>query len=390
MYGHRNMYVVGFLWLAVWSVVAGVSVYSGNILFVVSRAFQGIGCALFVPNALAIVGRTYGASPRKNMILALFGAAAPTGWVVGAVFSSIFGQLAWWPWAYFALAIACVAMVSAAFVVIPKDDVPATSIGDFDFMGAITGVGGLILFSFAWNQAALVGWATVYTYVLLIVGVLLLAAFAVVEIQFSKNPLVPLRGFKGDAALALGVIAAGWGSFGIWVFYLWRLIESLRGYSALAACAQNSPVAISGLCAAVATGFLLSHTKVPYILLLSTLFFLVGQILLATVPVEQIYWAQTFVSIIIMPWGMDMSFPSATILLSNSTPKNDQGMASSLINTTLNYNISLALGIAGTIVKNVNASGTNVLGGYRAAWYFGIGLDGIAAIIALYFVVRYR
>ncbi len=66
------MYVVGFLWLAVWSVVAGVSVYSGNILFVVSRAFQGIGCALFVPNALAIVGRTYGASPRKNMILALF------------------------------------------------------------------------------------------------------------------------------------------------------------------------------------------------------------------------------------------------------------------------------------------------------------------------------
>lgn len=134
----------------------------------------------------------------------------------------------------------------------------------------------------------------------------------------------------------------------------------------------------------------MSHVPVPYVLLLSTLFFLTGQILIATIPVDQIYWAQTFVSIAIMPWGMDMSFPSATILLSNNTPRHDQGIASSLINTTLNYSISLALGVAGTIVSNVNASGDNVLRGCRAAWYCGIGLDGVAAVIALYFVVRYR
>ena len=218
MYGHRNLYMIGFVWYAVWSVVAGVSVYSGSILLNVSRAFQGIGCALLVPNALALVGRTYGTSPKKNMILALFGAAAPTGWVVGAVFSSILAQLAWWPWAYFALAITCIFMVVAAWIIIPKDDLPAASLKDFDLLGALLGVSGLILTSFAWNQAAVVGWSTVYTYVLLIVGTLLLAAFAVVEIKVSKNPLVPLRGFKKEAALALGVIAAGWGSFGIWVF----------------------------------------------------------------------------------------------------------------------------------------------------------------------------
>lgn len=360
---HRNLYMAGFIWYALWSIIAGVSVYDSTILFIVSRAFPGIRCALLVPNALALVGRTYGASPRKNMILALFGAAAPTGWVMGAVFSSILAQLAWCPWAYFALAITCVFMVMTAWMIIPKDDMPAASLKDLDFLGALFGVSGLILTSFAWNQAALVGWSTVYTYVLLIVGTLLLVVFVWVEIKVSKNPLVPLRGFQGDAVLALGVIAAGWGSFGIWVFYLWRLIESLRGYSALAACAQNSPVAISGLLAAVATGFLLSRVPVPYVLLLSTLFFLTGQILIATVPVGQIYWAQTFVSIVIMPWGMDMSFPRATILLSNNTPKHDQGIASSLINTTLNYSISLALGIAGTIVGNVNASGDNVLGG---------------------------
>ena len=59
MYGHRNLYVIGFAWYAVWSVIAGVAVYSGDILFSIARAFQRIGCSLLVPNALAIVAVSY-------------------------------------------------------------------------------------------------------------------------------------------------------------------------------------------------------------------------------------------------------------------------------------------------------------------------------------------
>jgi hypothetical protein len=354
---------------------------------------QGIGPALVVPNALALVGMSYGPSPRKNMVFAFFGAAAPTGWVFGAVFSSLLAQLAWWPWAFFALAFACVGMIlmNIAFVPAGVRERPV-NFSEFDALGCATGVSGLVLFNFAWNQAAVVGWHEVYTYVLLTVGVLLLVAFAFVELRVAKHPLVPLRYMGGEAALALGVVAAGWGSFGIWVYYLWRLIEHLRGYSSLAATAQNVPVAISGLLAAVATGFVLSHIKVPYVLLISTLFFLIGQILLATVSLDQIYWAQTFVSIILMPWGMDMSFPSATILLSNNTPADDQGIASSLVNTVVNYSISLGLGIAGTIVSQLTTGETamEVLAGYRGAWYFGIGLDGLAFAISLVLILWKR
>lgn len=303
MYGHRKVALIGYAWYAVWSVVAGVAVYSGDILFSFSRAMQGIGPALVVPNSLALVGIAYGPSPRKNMVFALFGAAAPTGWVMGAAFSSILAQLAWWPWAFFALAFACIGMLLLNILVVPADPHGGSaSLRDFDALGCLTGVAGLVLFNFSWNQAAVVGWQEPYTYVLLIVGILLLAAFAFVELRIAKAPLVPLKGMSGEAALALGVVAAGWGSFGIWVFYLWRLIENLRGYSALAATAQNTPVAVSGLLAAVATGFLLSHLKPPQVLLISTLFFLTGQILIATVPIDQIYWKATFVSIVIMPW----------------------------------------------------------------------------------------
>ena len=137
-------------WYAVWSVVAGVSVYSGDVLFSIARGFQGIGPAIVVPNALAVVGRAYPPCDKKNLIFALFGAAAPTGWVVGAVFSSIFAQLAWWPWAYFALAIACVVAAGAAQFIIPTDELEADASSiRFDYLGGVTGVTGLILFNFA-------------------------------------------------------------------------------------------------------------------------------------------------------------------------------------------------------------------------------------------------
>lgn len=217
IHGHKKLYIIGLGWYAVWSMVAGLSVYSGDILFSVARGFQGIGPAIMVPNALAIVGRTYPPCDKKNLIFALFGAAAPTGWVVGAAFSSIFAQLAWWPWAFWTLAIACVVAAVAAQFIIPTDELDHDGAVKFDFLGCITGVTGLILFNFAWNQAAVVGWATVYNYVLLIVGILFLVVFVWVEMKVADQPLVPLKALSKESILALAVIAAGWGSFGVWV-----------------------------------------------------------------------------------------------------------------------------------------------------------------------------
>ena len=80
-----------------------------------------------------------------------------------------------------------------------------------------------------------------------------------------------------------------------------------------------------------------------------------------------------------------MSFPAATLLLSNAMPKEHQGVSASLVNTIVNYSISLALGIAGTIEGHVNDGGKDVLKGYRGAWYLGIGLAGSGVILSLLF-----
>lgn len=85
-----------------------------------------------------------------------------------------------------------------------------------------------------------------------------------------------------------------------------------------------------------------------------------------------------------------MSFPAGTLLLSNAMPKEHQGVAASLINTIVNYSISLSLGIAGTIEGHVNNGGQDVLKGYRGVWYLGIGLAGSGLIMSLLFGLSER
>lgn len=81
-----------------------------------------------------------------------------------------------------------------------------------------------------------------------------------------------------------------------------------------------------------------------------------------------------------------MSYPAASLVASNAVPRHQQGIAASLVNTFVNYAISLGLGFAGTVETQVNNGGKtpdDILKGYRAAWYLGIGLAGLGILLAL-------
>lgn len=120
----------------------------------------------------------------------------------------------------------------------------------------------------------------------------------------ASFPLIPIETMKLDTGFILACVGFGWASFGIWIFYLWQFLEELRKATPLLAAAQFTPVVISGFCAAMTTGFLLNHIPGSVVMMIALLSFTVGLILLSTTPVDQTYWAQTFLSLVIMPWGM--------------------------------------------------------------------------------------
>lgn len=235
------------------------------------------------------------------------------------------------------------------------------------------------------------GWQEVYVYVLLIVGVLLVPVFFYIELKVARAPLIPFDAINGDVGFVLACIACGWATFGIWIFYIWQTLQVLRGHSPLLASAMMSPVVVCGLCASLATGFMLTRIGPAGTMVAAMTFFTIGIILIATMPVNQTYWAQMFVAAIVTPFGMDMSFPAATVILSNAVHKKNQGIAASLVSTVVNYSISLGIGFAGTVEVQVNNGGhtrAEILRGYRGAEYMGIGLASLGWALSFLFLAR--
>lgn len=386
MFGHKLLYVGGFFWFGFWSLIAGFTVYAkSGIFFDVCRALQGIGAAMMVPNGLAILGRTYPPGRRKDMVFSVFGATAPNGFLIGAVFSALLAQFLWWPWIFWIAAIASSVFGVLAILVVPATPVDRSSRQKFDFLGALTGVAGLVLFNVAWNQAPSVGWGNAQAIVLLIVGLLLFVVFVLIE-KRTPQALIPMNVFSGDSGFVLGCMILSWSSFGIWVYYVYQFQLNLRHKTPLRAVAQTVPVGVSGCTAALTTGFLLGRFRTSHLMTVAMLAFCIGNILFGTMPVSQNYWIQTFLGFTVTPWGMDISFPAATILMSNFVDKAHQGIAASLIVTIVNYAISIGLGIAGTVESRVNRGGRDLLRGYRGAFYSAIGLSGMGVVFALYFV----
>ncbi|KAI1347823.1 major facilitator superfamily transporter [Xylaria sp. FL0043] len=396
-FGYKRMLLIGFAWFSLWSVVVGVSIYSNYTLIVFARVLQGIGPAICLPNALAILGSVYPPGHRKAMVFAFFGAVAPVGAVIGSAIAAAI-SLAWWPWAFWALSIWLAVLIILGYIAIPdiprKDDPFSNGYtwqslwDELDLPGAVTGVVSLVLFNFAWNQAPIVGWATAETIVPLVLGLAIFGVFSWVEVKIAKRPLLPFDAINGDVAFVLGTVACGWATFGIWILYLVQILQEIRHLSPILSVAWAVPLAVAGTVAAIITGLLLGRFQVrpPIVMTLALAAFLIGVILIATVPPDQIYWGQIFVCTLIIPFGMDMSFPAATLILSNAVKRQHQGVGASLVNTVVNYSISLGVGFAGTVEVYVNHG--DLLTGYRGALYFGIGLASLGFGICILFLIR--
>ncbi|CAG57972.1 uncharacterized protein GVI51_B02233 [Nakaseomyces glabratus] len=388
IYGLKKTLLVGYLFLIVWSLICGLTKYAhSDSFFIVSRAFQGLGISLILPNILGIVGSIYIAgSKRKNMVISLIGCMAPIGATLGAVFSGLIGteDANQWPWAFYSYAITAAINFVLSIWLIPNT-IPTNVHGHkMDWIGSGLGVVGLIMLNFVWNQAPIDGWDSAYLIVLLIISVLLLIAFFIYELHFvNGNPLLPKEVLKSPKTIiVLFALFFGWGSFGIFSFYYFTFQLNLRHYTPLWAGGTYFMFLIWGIVAALVVGFTIKKVYPSIILFLSMVAFNCGSIIMSVTPIHQTYFRNHLGMMIILSFGMDLSFPASSILLSDKLPLQYQGMAGSLVNTMVNYSMSFCLGVAGVVEQHVNNHGKDVLKGYRGAFYLGIGLASMACIIS--------
>ncbi|KAI0398959.1 major facilitator superfamily-domain-containing protein [Xylaria palmicola] len=240
MFGHKRIFILGLFWSAVWSLAVGVSFYSNRPHFVISRAFQGLGAGLTLPTGQKLLKAACPTCIHRGVSTTLYAAMPPIGLILGALGGSIFVRLTWWPWAYWSFSITLIMLGIASCFIIPRAlhrgrlrvELRAAVV-ELDLPGMITGITCLGLFGFAWSQAHAVGWEEAYPLIVLITSVVFAVLFALIEVYYAPNPLIPSSALPCRAVLILVALASGWSCFGIWIFYSWQLVESLRSTSPL-------------------------------------------------------------------------------------------------------------------------------------------------------------
>jgi len=100
IYGYQRLLFLGGGIMALFSLANGlVTRYDA---FIACRAMTGIGGGMIVPNAVALLTTMLPPGQSRNVAMGFFGAAAPLGGWLGAVFSGVFIQYAEWKYMFFA------------------------------------------------------------------------------------------------------------------------------------------------------------------------------------------------------------------------------------------------------------------------------------------------
>lgn len=395
VFGQKKVFVYGLLWLAVWSLLAALSDHvengrgSGTAYFCFCRVMQGIATALLVPSGHVILRQAYPPGAKGDVVISLLGASAPVGFMLGAVMAGLFADVTSWQGSIYFLSIVSAILAALSFLIIPSTTTQSLGAGEgslwvrLDGPGIALSVSGLIFLNVGWNQVPIVSWSAPYTYFLMVIGAILLAAFLYLETR-AAFPLLPTRVLNVTASMVLGLVAASWASFGIWIFYLVQFLERVRGLSALWSSAACVPLAVSGVTASFAASYVLEErSRARWLLFVSAATLVLGSIFMATAPEVQTYWLNSFFSVIVVSLGIVMTNPAAMVIVGENKPGDvDEGMPTSLTFAVSMYAMSTALGMAGAVVKKAHGGEGDVLLGYRGAQYFGLGLAGLALVIA--------
>lgn len=108
---------------------------------------------------------------------------------------------------------------------------------------------------------------------------------------------------------------------------------------------------------------------------------MIANVLVATAHPQGTYWTATFFATAIAPFGPEMAFTASQLIFSNTVKRSEQGIAGSLVGTTLQYGLAMGIGLGGTVEAHTNGGGTRPLDGLRGALWLGAGLAGLGFVI---------
>jgi MFS family permease len=125
--GPRRVFVVGMVWLAIWTAVCGVA--TDGVTINIFRALQGLGGAATTPSATSLIVRMYGPGGDRQavgfpMALACLSVFGSLGSVLGMVFGGLLTYAVSWRYVFYLTGAVVLVLLGMALAWVSPDRVP--------------------------------------------------------------------------------------------------------------------------------------------------------------------------------------------------------------------------------------------------------------------------
>ena len=386
----RGVFLAGLGVFTVASLLCGIA--QSQELLVAARFVQGVGGAMTSAVILGMIVTMFPEPREQAKAIGVYSFVASAGGSVGLLAGGILTQGINWHWIFFVNIPIGIATAVLALRLLDKDKGLGFGRGA-DVLGAVLITGALMLLVYTIvKPAADYGWGDGRTLVLGAGALALLVAFVAREAT-ARNPLIPLRIFRsrnvsGANAIQALFVAGMFGMFFLGALYLQRVL----GYDALETGLAFLPVTVMiGALSLRYSERLIMRFGAKATLLPGLVLIAAGLGLFTQVPVDGDYVTNVLPTMLLLGTGAGLSFPALmTLAMSGATPS-DAGLASGLVNTTLQVGGALGLAVlatlsatrSDTLIDQGDSTAVALTEGYQLAFLIGAGLVVAAIVVAV-------
>ncbi len=245
-FGHRTVFAAGLLVFAGSSLWAAYA--SGPGQLIAARAAMGVGSALITPANLAILMWTF-TGPARAAAVGVFSTSAGVGMAAGPVLAGFLLDHFWWGSVFLLnVPVAALALVGLA-VLVPNFRSP--TLRPLDPAGMLLSISGLVALAYGLVRAGQVtAWSRTDVWAPIAFGLLLLAAFVLVELRVKApgfDPRLLARRTFGGGNAALGILLFAVAAI---TFYNAFYLQGALGFSPMKAGVATIPTACGALAGA--------------------------------------------------------------------------------------------------------------------------------------------
>jgi EmrB/QacA subfamily drug resistance transporter len=375
--GRKKVFLAGLALFTGASIVCGLA--GSQAMLIAARLVQGAGGAVASSVILAIIVTQFPQKAEQTRAMGLYAFVSAGGGSIGLLAGGALTQSLSWHWIFFVnVPIGALAFVLGWALIEENRGIGLA--GGVDVLGSILITLATMLGAFAIVKSSEYGLFSARTLGVAGLSLALLAGFLALEARLA-NPIMPLRILRlrmlMGSSLVRGLLVTGMFS----AFFLGSLyLEHVLGYDAIETGLAFMPLTVGIAIMSLGISARLVERFGPVRTLMGGLVGIIaGLLLLAVQGVHASYFPGLFFAFLALGLGAGSAFLPLLTLGMSDAPERDAGLASGIINVSVQLFGAIGLATLGTIAtdhaKALTADGHSLAsaltGGYHLAYIVG-------------------